>query len=97
MTDGDANAEGFYVAVRILEEVAKEDGDTEGAAVCARVAERVRDTGLSGVEGILDGAEGRSAERIRVALAEVREGGTAEIAGEVDDDLVAVVRSEFDA
>jgi len=36
------DTEAFYVAARSLEEVAKSEDDTEGAAVCARRRKRRR-------------------------------------------------------
>jgi len=95
MTD----AEAFYVAARVLEEVAKAEDDTEGAAVCARVAERVRDgrDAEEAVEAVAADADDPDAvRRLRLALDEVREDGSAAIVESVDDRLVARLRSEFD-
>lgn len=103
--------EEVYVAVRILEATAKSDGSTAvEATVYARVAERVNSGGLGGseVESLLDGIESEMSERekmsgggravgtVRRAIEEVREEGKAEIVDEVDDAVVARLRSEFD-
>lgn len=96
-------AEEVYVAARILEELAKSEENTEAAAVCARVAERVRNTTVEEGESLIeqiaaDGtrAEERSAKKLRVALKEVHERGSAHISDNADDRLVARFRSEFD-
>ena len=101
--DGGAEtvAEAFYVAARVLEEIAKAEDDTQGAVICARVAESVADGdqptyALEKVATEADGAE-KTAGRLRAALDEVRESGKAHVVYSVDDRLVARLRSEFDA
>jgi hypothetical protein len=98
MTD----AEEVYVAARILEELAKYEDNTGGAAVCARVAERARNARVEEAEGLIDKiaadgtqAEKQSARKLRVALKEVRERGSAHVADNAEDRLVARFRSEY--
>ena len=94
----ETDAEAFYVAARVLEEVAKSEGDTEGAAVCARVAGHVRngDDADKALETVAEDADDRTTERLRVALREVRESGGAKVVERVDDAVVARLRSGFD-
>ena len=95
MTDTEA----LYVAARVLEEVAKNGGDDEGATVCARVAERVADghDATESVDYVADDAgKTEATERLRLAFEEVRESGEAEIVEEVDDAAVGRLRSELD-
>jgi hypothetical protein len=97
----ETDAEAFYVAARVLEEIAKAEDDTEGAVICARVAESVADGdqptyALEKIATEADGAE-KTAGRLRVALDEVRESGNAHVVDSVDDRLVARLRSEFEA
>lgn len=95
MTDTEA----LYVAARVLEEVAKNGGDDEGATVCARVAERVADghDATESVDYVADDAgKTEATERLRLAFEEVRESGEAEIVEKVDDAVVGRLRSELD-
>jgi hypothetical protein len=95
MTDTEA----LYVAARVLEEVAKNGGDDEGATVCARVAERVADghDATESVDYVADDAgKTEATEKLRLAFKEVRESGEAEIVEKVDDAVVGGLRSELD-
>lgn len=103
MSKKDEN-EDFYVAARILEASAKSESDTssvERATVYARAAERARRGKRA--EGILDdlsedvSAEAESAvETLRLAVDEIEREGRAQIVDEVDDAVVARLRSEYD-
>jgi hypothetical protein len=95
----DAEAEAFYVAARILEEVAKNGGNDEDATVCARVAERVADghDATESVDYVADDAGRTEAtERLRLAFEEVRQSGEAGIVENIDEAVVANFRSELD-
>lgn len=110
--DSESEAEGFYVAARILEATAKSGSDAEDddstvrATVYARAAERAKKG--EAVERVLDalgdslsedearaGAEA-AVERLRLAAEEVEADGRARIVEEVDETVVARLRSEYD-
>ena len=97
-------SEEFYVVARILEATAKGEDTkdaTERAAVYARAAECTK-RGQS-AEEVLDtlseDVEGKSestVENLRLAAEEIRKDGRAHIVEEVDDAVVARLRSEYD-
>lgn len=99
----DENEE-FYVAARILEASAKSErgsSSVESAAVYARAAERAR-KGQDANEILDDISEDVSAEAesavktLRLAADEIESEGRAQIVDEVDDAVVARLRSEYD-
>ena len=104
MTENADDSEEFYVVARILEASAKSEGAkdaTERAAVYARAAERTKKR--EGVDEVLkslsEDAEGRvegAVENLRLAAKEINKDGRAHIADEVDEAVVARLRSEYD-
>ncbi len=96
--------EEFYVVARILEAAAKPKEDapsTERAAVYARAAEGAkRGQGADEVLNVLsEDAEGKAESAVgnlRLAVEEIQKDGRAHIVDEVNDAVVARLRSEYD-
>jgi len=93
--------EEFYVVARILEASAKSEDETESAAVYARAAEGAKkgegaDEVLNALSEDAEGKAGSAVENLRLAVEEIKKDGRAHIADEVDDAVVARLRSEYD-
>lgn len=101
--NADENEE-FYVVARILEASAKSEGAkdaTERAAVYARAAERAKkgqsaDEFLNSLSEDAEGKAESAVENLRLAVEEIQKDGRAHIVDEVDEAVVARLRSEYD-